>query len=167
MNSCPSCGKSYKRAAKLAEHIAAIPAQCDQTTRHWRREHGVKRTEIKLTEVKARPAPDQGNPWSFWMMQLAGEEPSDIFGPHWGFFALGEWISPEPPERKKRPVSSPVAIWQDDGEWQCLITRRWGPSHLIGVMNAHEIFARCCRDPLTHEAYLAQVKELENESRND
>ena len=164
-DSCPSCGKSYKRATKMAEHIAAIPAQCDQTTRHWRREHGVERGEVQPQEVKVRAAPDPNSPWSFWQMQLAGKEPSDVSGPHWGFFSLGEWVAPTPPERKKQPVHWPVAIWQDGGEWQCVITRRWGPSHLTGVMNAHEIFARCCRDAITHETYLAQVKELENESR--
>lgn len=162
-DSCPSCGKVYKRSAKMAEHIAAIPALCDQTTRHWRREHGVERTEIRLTEVKTRPEPDPNNPWSFWQMQLAGEEPSDVFGPHWGFWSLQEWIAPTPPERKKQPVHWPVAIWQQDGEWQCVITRSWGPSHLTGVMNAHEIFARCNRDAISHEEYLKRVEELQHE----
>lgn len=163
--SCPSCGKVFKRTAKLAEHIAAIPALCDQTTRHWRREHGVERVELRPQEVKVRPAPDPANPWSFWQLNLAGSEPSDLFGPHWGFFSLLEWIAPPPPERKKLPVHWPVAIWQveSDGSWHCLITRAGGTAYLTAVIDVHEVFSRCCLDPLTYEDYLARVKELETE----
>lgn len=158
---CPACGKLFKRAAKASEHFAAIPALCDRTTRFWARRHGVERPKFQLQEVKARPEPDPNNPWSYWQLQLAGEDPSVLLGPHWGFFSLREWIAPTPPERKKQPVDRPVAIWQDEGNWHCLITRD-RTSHLTEVMDVHEVFSRCCRDPLTHESYLVKVKEIED-----
>ena len=110
--------------------------------------------------------------WSFWQRQLAGENPPSLVRgvPEWGFFLLREWASKGAQEgvesfRRKREVAfRPVAIWQDDAGWHCVITRPGRTSHLTDPAEIDEtVFASCCRAAIPHDEYLTKVKELEND----
>ena len=111
------------------------------------------------------------DPWSFWQRQLAGENPPSLVRgvPEWGFFLLREWTSKGEQEgvsaiRRKREVCfRPVAIWQDDEGWHCLITRPAKTTHLTDPAEIDEtVFASCCRAAIDHETYEQKVKELES-----
>jgi hypothetical protein len=120
-------------------------------------------------------------PWSFWTRQLAGENPPLPPGhgvPVAGFFLLRQRYSwkREGAEIKIGTVNKvatyfwPVAIWQDESIWHCVVTRAdrdgkpYKTEYLTDPIRIDEtIVSRCCRAAITHERYLAEVKELENE----
>jgi hypothetical protein len=117
--------------------------------------------------------------WSFWLRQLAGETPPLPAGhgePVWGFYLLRQRYSwkREGAEIKIGTVNKvsthwwPVAIWQDDSGWHCLVTRAdqdgkpYRTEYLTDPVAIDErIVSRCCRTAIDHDAYLALVKELE------
>lgn len=101
-------------------------------------------------------APD----WSFWQRSLAGEKPETTPGtPHTGYYIVRNYIS-VPHGHKRVLVDFPVAIWFD-GKWNSRIddlkTMWWHTD----VDTVDDIFARCCRDAITHAKYLEMVKTLE------
>ena len=112
---------------------------------------------------------DPASEWSFWQRQLEGENPPSLVRgvAEWGIFLLREWASKGTEEgvesvRRKREVDfRPVAIWQDDAGWHCVITRARKTSHLTDPAEIDEtVFASCCRAAIDHETYLAKCKEI-------
>lgn len=112
--------------------------------------------------------------WSFWTKALAGENPQSLVRgvPEQGFFLLRERTSTRTPEGERTVGGSrhkvetffhPTSIWQDESGWHCVISRPDRTSHLKDPEKIDEqIFSRCSRHPITHDNYLAQVKELES-----
>lgn len=119
--------------------------------------------------------------WDFWLRQLAGENPplpAGIGKPVWGFYLLRQrytWAR-EAHEKKigtRNKVATyfwPVAIWQDESGWHCVVTRTdrdgkpYKTSYLTDPFEIDEsIVSRCCRAAITHDDYLAKVKEIEDE----
>jgi hypothetical protein len=97
--------------------------------------------------------------WSFWMSQLAGENPETTPGtPHAGYYLLRRRISrpnddpnrkPGDPRRKVETTHLPVAIWNDGG-WHMVIGRE---EHYRDVDQIDETFSRCCRNAITYDEY--------------
>jgi hypothetical protein len=120
------------------------------------------------------------NPWEFWAAQLAGENPPlppEHGKPVWGFYLLRQrytWAREEHEKKigTRNKVAThhwPVALWEDETGWHCVITRApqggkdYRSAHLTDPVEIDEqIVSRCCRAAITHDDYLAKVKELEN-----
>ena len=110
--------------------------------------------------------------WDFWFAQLAGENPETTPGtPHAGFYTNRRRVTfdnPEPgpgkPRKKIKVFEETVAIWQDESGWHCLIHSENGQRHLTDVDAIDEIFSRCCRTAITHEAYEARLQEFTGEA---
>jgi len=105
--------------------------------------------------------------WSFWLAQLAGENPETTPGCPWaGFYLLRErrrWADVRGGRRWRVETNHwPTAIWNNNGDWHCVITRASETSHVIDITAIDEgIFSRCCRAAITHDEYLAKVAEIE------
>lgn len=118
-------------------------------------------------------------PWDFWLRALAGDNPQSMVRgvPEQGFWLLRERKSTRTPEgertvggpRHKATTSfHPVAIWQDESGWHCVITRPGKTSYLTDPAEIDEtVFSPCSRSPMTHDDYLAKVNELESARERD
>lgn len=79
------------------------------------------------------------NDWSFWTRALAGEKPETTPGTPWpGFYR----------DRSTRAV----AIWKQDGAFQCVVTSGYCPKHQDEI---DELFGFVCRSPITRELFMA------------
>jgi hypothetical protein len=113
--------------------------------------------------------------WNFWLRALAGENPQSLVRgvPEQGFWLLRERTYTRTPKEQRTIGGSrhkaetsfhPTAIWQDESGWHCVINRPTQTHYLKDPEKIdEEIFSRCSRSPITHDDYLAKVKELENE----
>jgi hypothetical protein len=117
--------------------------------------------------------------WDFWLKALAGEAPRSLVRgiPEAGFFLLRERRTHRTPEEdrtiggprhKVTTIYHPVAIWEDEFGWHCVVNYPRTVSYLIGPAEIDEtIFSRCSRAPITHDDYLEKVQELESARERD
>lgn len=113
--------------------------------------------------------------WDFWLRALAGENPQSMVKgvPEWGFWLLRERKTHRTPEadrtiggprHKVTTLHHPVAIWEDEGGWHCVIARPDQTTYLTDPAEIDErVFSPCSRSPIDHETYLAKCREIENE----
>lgn len=117
--------------------------------------------------------------WDFWRFQLAGGLPETTPGtPHSGFYLLRERHKRrrQDGERKIGTMDMvktyhwPCAIWLDETGWHCVVTRvprdkmpGCETTHTTRIERVDSTFSICCRDAITHDDYLAKVKEIEDE----
>lgn len=109
------------------------------------------------------------DPWQFWMDQLRGLEPDCTPGtPHQGYYLNRNrktYPNPEPgPGKPRKKVSTsydPVAIWQDEDGWHCVITGPEGKRYLNNVEAIDNLFSYCCRNAIGYDEYLEKVAEYE------
>lgn len=111
--------------------------------------------------------------WEFWRKSLAGEKPKSLVRgiPESGFWTLRERTTTRTPEGQRtvggprHKVSTqhhPVAIWEDEFGWHCVVNYPRAVAYLKDPAEIDEkIFSRCSRAPIGNDAYLAKVKELE------
>lgn len=119
--------------------------------------------------------PVMSDNWTYWLRALAGEKPQSLVRgvPEQGFWLLRERKSKRTPEAERtvggprHKISTrfhPVAIWEDEIGWHCVVNYPRAISYLTDPDEIDEqIFARCSCAPITHETYLTKCKELENE----
>jgi hypothetical protein len=112
------------------------------------------------------------DPWSFWLRALAGENPQSMVKgvPEFGFFLLRERTKNRTPKEDREiggprdkiaTLHHPVAIWQDEEGWHCVITRPDQTTHLTDPAEIDErVFSPCSRSPISHERYLEMTKEI-------
>jgi hypothetical protein len=114
--------------------------------------------------------------WRFWLRALAGEAPQSLVRgiPEAGFFLLRERKTTRTPEadrtvggprHKVTTLHHPVAIWEDEFGWHCVITRPDQTTYLTDPAEIDErVFSPCSRAPISHEKYLELTKQSEEVS---
>ena len=97
------------------------------------------------------------NAYTFWNKRLSGEpiEAPDE-GIAAGYFRNAFWQSTGGPKRVK--AFEAVAFWQDEsGEWCCARSQFGDGSNMLPDQ-MRELFASCCKSPVSYEAYTAFVE---------
>lgn len=108
--------------------------------------------------------------WDFWHEQLAGLTPDTTPGvPHAGFYLSRRRSTTYDPilgqRRNKVTIKlEPVAIWIEDGKWQCVVGIVGDQQHYDDPDMIDEIFSYCCRSAITHEEYEACM-EMNDENQ--
>ena len=97
------------------------------------------------------------NAYAFWNKRLSGETieaPDD--GIAAGYFRNAYWQSNGTAKRVKEFEA--VAFWQDEGgEWCCARTK-FGDGSNMNTDQMRELFASCCKSPVSYEVYTAFVE---------
>ena len=97
------------------------------------------------------------NAYTFWNKRLSGETiaaPDD--GIAAGYFRYAYWQSNGTAKRVKEFEA--VAFWQDEGgEWCCARTK-FGDGSNMNTDQMRELFASCCKSPVSYEVYTAFVE---------
>ncbi|MDR3450532.1 MAG: hypothetical protein P4M15_12460, partial [Alphaproteobacteria bacterium] len=93
------------------------------------------------------------NDWTFWQNAIAGAKPETTPGtPHQGYFR-NRYYEPAGDGKKRVVRYEAVAIWFDPAEgWQCARSK-FGSGAGMTVDQIDELFASCCRNPVSYEVY--------------
>jgi hypothetical protein len=105
--------------------------------------------------------------FSFWLAQLAGQNPDFTPGhPESGFYKTRRRRTEYAPilgkRRNKATVTfEPVAIWRDNAGLHCVIGAYPNQQHITDADRIDEIFSYCLRNAIDHHEY----EELANENQ--
>ena len=98
--------------------------------------------------------------WDFWKRSLAGECPETTPGtPHHGFYIVKRYVS-IPGGAKRVLTDFPVAIWQEDGAWFAQVHDLLGAFNTSQIDEVDDIFASCCRSPITLTKFVKMKEAL-------
>lgn len=91
--------------------------------------------------------------FKFWGDQLAGKDPEwpDASHPEAGYYR-NRYMAPAG-NGKREAAYEAVGFWQDaDGNW-CCARSKFGDGSKLKLDEMAELFASCCRSPVTYEVY--------------